>query len=834
MMLHIRLLVRELRGSVKQALLFVLCVVLSLMTLVALNSFRRDVNEAILGDARALHGGDIIVHSHYPLNEELQAAIERLGAADEVVRLDTYEFYSVITAVQQPTTLFVNILAVDTGYPLYGRVQLGSGDSFSTLLSAGKVIVAPEILQRLQVDIGDVLHVGEARLTIVDVVLSEPAKPVDMFSLGPRIFVAAADLDLLGLVQKGSRVEYETLLKVQNPEKLDLLATELQQLARPGQERVATYRTARSGIKRFFDNLFFFLSLISVFTLLLAGIGMQSSLAALLRKKHKTLAIIKALGATHQFVFMHYFLLITVLGFLGSCLGVVAGLMMKKYFPLLFGSLVPAQAHLTAAPTDIVEGFVLGFLVVMFFTFIPLYRLKDIKPVAIFRHEVAARKRGVMFYGACFLGVLLFAGLIIRQLDDPTIGIYFVLAASLLIGGVTIITRALLRLSRRLHPSSLALRQALKSLIRPGNATTSVVVTLVSALTILLAIFLVEFNLRSTYIESYPADAPNLFCIDIQKDQKDELQALLGQQVQFYPIIRARLLAINDRLINREQERKKRGDSLAREFNLTHRDTLLPDEKITAGKSLYGRKNETGRIGVSVLDMVADIGQIVVGDILRFNIQGVPLEAEVTSIRTRTKSMLYPFFYFVFPSQYLQDAPQTYFAALHVDKETIPQRIHQIVTTFPNISSINMAATASELGGLMEKLSGIVNFFAFFSVFAGGLILVSSILATQLARIREAVYYKILGSGSGFVLSVFLYENIVLGLLCSCMAVVMAQGASWALCYYIFEIDYTVHWLASASVVCLTTAMVATLGVLSSLSTMRQKPVAFLYDESQL
>ena len=51
---------------------------------------------------------------------------------------------------------------------------------------------------------------------------------------------------------------------------------------------------------------------------------------------------------------------------------------------------------------------------------------------------------------------------------------------------------------------SLPMRQAVRSLLRPGNATRTIVVTLASALSVLLTIYLVEHNLHATYIASYP------------------------------------------------------------------------------------------------------------------------------------------------------------------------------------------------------------------------------------------------------------------------------------------------------------------------------------------
>jgi putative ABC transport system permease protein len=391
---------------------------------------------------------------------------------------------------------------------------------------------------------------------------------------------------------------------------------------------------------------------------------------------------------------------------------------------------------------------------------------------------------------------------------------------------------AMLLLLSRFKIISLPLRQATRSLLRPGNATRSIVVTLASALSVLLTIYLVEHNLHATYIASYPVDAPNLFCLDIQKNQQQGFLELVGPEVELFPIIRARLSSINSKKVSRTEELKKRGDSLAREFNLTYRAKLLNDEILIEGQSLFGKETEpNGLVPVSVLDSVADMGDLKLGDVLQFNVQGVPLKAEVRSIRSRTKSMLYPFFYFVFPEKNLSAAPQTFFGALKVKKTEISQLENTIVNSFPNISTINVSETAAELEKIMRKLSKIINFFASFSILAGALILVSSVLATRLARIREAVYYKVLGANTRFVLQVFFLENFILALLSGGCAILVAQAGSWGLCRFLFEIDYDPSLLTCLVMLGLTVCLVVSLGLMSSVTILRQKPIQYLREQ---
>ena len=834
--MNVQFLIREILHSKSQALVFVLCVALSLISIVAINSFRRDVQQSIVSDARGLHGGDVIVHSHYELSQAIQQELATLREVKGIQTVSTWEFYSVARREDGLDSLFSNIIAVEAGYPLYGSLELLSGRDFSTVLQPGKAIVAPALLERLDLGIGDRLLLGESSLEIVDVVIGESVKPVDFFNFGPRIIVSAADLEQMDLVKKGSRVHYETLLKIADHTLVDQTAARLQDRIIAGQERVNTYATASSQVKRFFDNLLFFLSLISVFTLLLAGIGMQSSLAALLRRKEKSFAILRSLGATGSFLLRHYLVIVFILSGIGCTLGILSGLLLEKSFAGLFAGLLPDKIVIGGELFDVLEGVGLGAVVVSFFTFLPLSRIKNVKPAAVFRKE---SDNGLLSRGSYMLigcGIILLAGLVVRQLEDFQIGLYFIGGVLALITVISVLISTMLLLLSRLRIVSLPLRQAIRSLLRPGNATRAIVVTLASALSVLLTIYLVEHNLHATYISSYPADAPNLFCLDIQKSQQQDFLELVGAGVELFPIIRARLTFINGKKVNGKDEMKKRGDSLAREFNLTYRTKLLDDEIFVEGTSLFGNESEqqgkNGVIPVSVLDSVAEMGDMKIGDMLLFNIQGVPMKAEIRSIRSRTKSMLYPFFYFVFPEKHLQAAPQTFFGALKVKKEEISQLENKIVNSFPNISTINVSETAAELEKIMQKLSRIINFFASFSILAGALILVSSVLATRMARIKEAVYYKVLGADTRFVLKVFFLENLLLALLSGGCAIFVAQAGSWGLCRYLFEIDYAPSVLTCLVMLGMTICLVVSLGLMSSVSILRQKPVRFLREQA--
>ena len=782
-------------------------------------------------DAKKLQAADIIIRSNYALSPAIIDAVARLEAGNEISGARTWEFYSMVRSQANQESLLAKLKVVESGYPYYGKVVLKSGRDFSSVLNQGSIIVAQTLLDRLKLEVGARLRVGDTSLKISDVVVAEPDQPVNFFFLGPRIFISAHDLDRLNLLQKRSRVNYNYLIKVNDQSQIESIAERLRAVADEEQEYVNSFRTARSGIKRFLDNLLFFLSLIGIFTLLLAGVGIQSALVAFLRENEKTIAITKTIGATSRFFTRHYIVILSILGLGGTVLGICGGFFLQNALTILFVEFVPPNIQLHIDWQAILQGLGLGVLVVGLYSFLPLYRLKDIKPVAVFRKETSATQKGWPFYLIALLIIIFFWVLVLWQVQDFKTGLYFVGGVVLLILITAGLANAVLYLLKRFSAKFLIVRQAIKGLYRPKNATKPIIITLTASLTVLFAIYQIEKNLDAVFVQSYPEDTPNLFFLDILPEQRSQFADALGMEVEYYPIIRARILAINGEKIDRQKERKRRRDNLARTFNLTYRDYLLEDEKIVKGSQLHN--SEWGDMQVSVMDTVAEIKDMDIGDRITFNIQGVPLEVRISSIRTRTRESIRPFFYFVFPENTLRDAPQTIFTAVNVPMNRIAEIQTKIAANFPNISAIDATETLKVFTAVMKKLSLIVRFFALFSMAAGLLIILSSVLATRFARIQEAVYYKILGAKSAFVMAVFTLENFFLGMVSAVLALSLSQTCSWLICSKVFDIPYNFYLADSLYLIAGTVLLIVAVGLLPSISILRQKPVAFLRNQTQ-
>ncbi len=828
-MIHGHFIIREITRSSKQAIVFCLCVALSLTSLTVFSGFSKSVSQTLLTDAKKLHAADIIVHSHDKISDELESAISDQIRQGKIDRSRYWEFYSMVRTADDQTSVLSLLKVVEKGYPFYGEIVLKSGRSLHDVLTPGQIVVEQSLLDRLGAGIGDSLKVGYTTLIIRDVVVSEPDRPANVFSFGPRVFVSSQDLDALSLIQTGSRITYVSLLKVADDRKVDAITGRLKQFASPDRERVDTYRTARTRVKRFLDNFIFFLNLVGIFILIIAGMGIQNTLTAFFNEKQRTIAIMKTIGATHRQIIRHFMPVVVLLVLLGTVLGISTGIILQQGLARLLNVFFPPDMPFAVAWIGIFESMALGVAVVALFTFIPLFRLREIRPVVIFRKETAVpHKHWPMFVSAIGF-VLFFFGLVFRHMQDLRFGFYFVAALSALILVTSIFTRLLLWILKRLRIRRMVVRQAIKGLFRQGSATRSVIVTLTASLSVIFSIYLLEQNLDTTYVKSYPADAPNLFVIDVQPAQQEAFANFIAQPLIFYPIVRARVTAINDRTIDRRAERAKRRDNLGRTFNLTYRHSLLADEKIIKGSRLF--RDDWTDPQVSVLDMVVDMHKMDIGDTIRFNIQGVPLKARISSIRTRTTDTLGPYFYFVFEEKTLKSAPQTVFTALRVENHRVGLMQSRIVKMFPNVSVIDLSATIQVFARMMKQLSTIVKGFCVLSMAAGILILISGVFATRAERITESVYYKILGAGKTFIRKVFSLEIFIVGLLSGLLALIMSQTGVFLICRFFLDIAYHPFLLSCGFIVGATLLLIIGVGLVSTTSILEKKPVIYLREQ---
>ncbi len=841
--MHFQFLYRQLWVAKQQSLIFILCVALAIVTLATLNGFADNVKNALARDSKQLFASDIIISSRFPFSSPTLERVEQLRSQQQIEAVNTFEFNSVIRSLKDDNSLLSNLKVVGPQYPFYGELKLESNKALKQVLTSGTAIADNDFFERLNLSQGDSIQVGNTQLKLVDKIVHEPDRSVQFFNIGPRLMIAEQDLEATNLAKLGSRISYKILIKVttsKDSSSLDTqvseIAEQLKQVIQQDTETVETYLTAESSIQVFLENLRLFLNLVGVFTLLLAGIGIHTSLTAWLKEHRQSIAIIKALGATNDFIIRHYYILCFTVGSLGVVLGIGVSLGLQALLISLLGNMIDASVEVGLSITALIQSVMLGLVIIMAFTFTPLYQLKQFKPNQIFQHASVSSLKGLGFY--CYLLAIIgiFISVLVWQLGSLAFSLRFIASMLLLIAGAWCCSYAMLHYGKALHFQSLPMRQALRGLFRPDNATMGTVLSLSTAVGVIFCIYLIELNLNQNYVQAYPDDTDNVVFLDIQPNQLKPFDQLLNKQINttqtitYYPVIRATITHLKDKLLDRETEKNRDRDDFSRSFSMTYRDQLAANEILVKGDSLFNASWEKqGIISVSILDYIIENRDINIGDNIRFRIQGVPITARISSIRKRIEDDLSPYFVFVFPTKVLQDAPQTIFTSLKVeDINAIPALQNTIIKQFPNISVINISDSIQRLSELLNNLSSIIRTFSLLSILAGILIIISSIFSTRITRTREAVYYKILGAKKQLVLKIFTLENAFLGFISAVLALIIGLCGSWAICYFIFNISFNPFIIQSLAVIALTVVLVIGIGLGASIAILNTKPIQIL------
>lgn len=823
----------ELSQSKHQVLIIVLALVLSISAFILLESFRDSIQNSVSSDSKTLAGGDIIISAHQKFSNNLSLALEELGKKTDVTIVDSYEFSTIIYSKDENTSLLSELKLVKKGYPLYGSLQLEKKNGNSDSIGAGEIVVEKNLLERLNVQIGDKIKIGKKSFIIKDIIIKEPDRPLSFFSIGPRIIANFNDFRDSSLIGDKSRVEYKTYLKLEDETKLETYLSFLKANSGP-RENIKPYTEEQNSIQWFVDSFLLFLQIIVFFSIILGGIGMSSALTSFFDEKRNSIAIRKTLGETNKSILKYYSLIV----FLFVCTSFLIIFLLSfgviQIVPFLLGSLIPKELVISLSVVGILKGFLLLLAISFIFALIPLKSLRFITPLEILRGEDIKQNK-INFKDKILIVFLIIvvAVLMLIEFKKIVVGIKFLggfFVLSLIVYFLVSITLIILK---KINFKSYLIKLGIKSILRKGNKNKIILTTLTCALTLIFTIFFLQFTLQEQFSKSFPSNAPNVFFIDIQPNQIKNFTQEFKNPIDIFPIVRGRILQA--RGLNIEQLKKESGpgDSLTREFSLTYSNYLIGKEKLTQTNYLFLNNSNKTITQVSVMDEIANRLGVKIGDEIKFNIQGVDLSAQVVSIRTRTTQTLSPFFYFIFEPKILKDAPQTIFSSMKLLESDIPKKQLEIAKKYPNITTIDLTQILKIIRNLVSKFSSIITFFALISITSGILIFIGSLYSTAQTRTKESVYYKLVGMKGKDVQKIFLFEYALLGIISSLLSVLLAHVTSAVIVKYFFEFDYSYSILSSLFLVFISTFLIVFIGVISSYKIINKKPIDFLRNNNR-
>ena len=838
----LRQIVRESRGGGARLLFFVLSLAVGVAAVVAVAGISAGIEGALRREARQLLAADLELESRRPLGATEEAAIARLAGVE---RADLVELVTVAAAPagvdgRPGRSLLVELKAVRGPYPFYGTLTVDPPLPLGELLGEDGAVAAPELLSRLGLAVGDEIVVGGARFRLRGRVLAEPDRIAGAFSLGPRLFLSLAGLERAELLGRGARAEHKALLRLPPGSGADAVraaaaALELA-LPRASGVRVETYLQAQPSLRQGLARAERFLSLVALLSLLVGGVGVAQTVRSWLAARLDAIAVLKCLGMRPREVLALFLGQTALLALLGSAVGVLLGTALQAAVPRFAPAIVPAGALSLWQPRAVAEGLLLGLGVALLFCLPPLLGLLRVPAARVLRRDAdppPPSRAAAVSLGLATLGGL--AAIAVAQARSLGLGLGFTAGLAALTGLLALAALGLVRLARRAPRRGLgvAWRHGLASLGRPGAGTLGAVVALGLGVLVVLGMALVQRQLSRQLLAELPAEAPTAFFIDVQPDQLTGFGELLRElgatRVDTVPVVVARLAAVDGVPVARLAERTRGEDrgrrwALTREQRLTYLERLPADNRLIAG-CLWC---DGARPEVSVEEEFAgDLG-LALGSRVTFDIQGVPLELTVTSLRqVRWESFAINFFLVVEPGV-LEGAPQQRLAAARLPAGTDQTIQDTLAAEFPNVTMLRVRELLEKVTGVLRRIGLGVRFLGAFTVLAGVAILAGAVGASSTRRGREVALLKAIGMTRAEVVAALALEHALVGLVAGLIGAGGAVTLAWAVLRFGMELRWEPDPLAVAVAVAGAIVVGTLAGLAASLGALRRRPIEAL------
>ena len=836
--------VRETRAAWRRLLFFFVCIAVGVAAIVALRSVIHSVRDVLGTESRALVGADVTINTTRDWTPAANEIINRrLAEANATARTETISTPTMTRPFDESRTVarMVELKAVQRDFPFYGSLTLEGGQTYShALLENHGALVRPEVLTSLGLRVGDAIVIGQATFTIRGVVASEPGRGIGGFSLGPRVFVDFADVPSTGLLGVGSRASRQLLVKVPD-DRIDDLVLTLRAELRGEFAGTRSYRSNEDQIGRDFDRAENYLSLVGLVIVILGGIAVSSVTRVFIQQKIRSIAVLKCVGARSREVIAIYILQVMALGLAGSLLGVVLARLAIGAIPLALGSSssLLAEAHYGVTWSAALQGVGVGVLVSLLFSIVPLLHVRFIKPSLLLREESTPQPRDwVGLTAIAGVGAALVA-LTIWQAASLRVGLVVCAGFTGLAFVLHWAGRALVAAVAPLAKSrSFPLRHAVLHLSRPGNQTRVILLAVGLGAFFIVGIRSLQASLLGEFSVQMSEDSPDMFLLDIQKTQADDVRAFMADPAngagtsQLLPVLRARVVGVDGKKVQAANVEEVRELGIGREYTITYRDHLEPNERILDGK--FWDSSPSADPEVSVERETRQRSGLEVGDSVRFDIIGRVISARVTSIRdVEWRDSRNGGFVFVFRPGALDDAPQTFVSPLKgpADPAARGRFQHDLVARFPNVSVIDFREILDAIRDVMGKVTLAISVVGGLVLFSGALILVGAVAMTKYQRVYEAAVFKTLGANTRTITRMLLFEYSVLGALAGLVGSVGAVGLTWGVSRYALEIPWRLFPGEHAAGILFTALLVSAVGVLSSLDVLRNKPLATLRAE---
>ena len=790
--LGLRSLWRDLRSG--ELRLLIVAVTLAVAALTAVGFFADRLKGGLQRDASQLLGGDAVVASDRATPQQFADKAAELG----LQMATTVGFPTMGRATEERggASKLVALKAVQPGYPLRGKLTIADqpdspGQTTREVPKAGEAWVDPALLEAMALNLGDVLLLGDSRLRISRIIVIEPDRGGGFMNFAPRVMLNQADLAATGLVQPASRLNYRFAVAGEAPQVRQFAQWAALQVERPEVRgvRIESLESGRPEMRQTMDRAEKFLNLVALLAAMLSAVAVALAARSFAANHLDDCAMLRVLGQSQRTIALSYSCEFALIGLAASALGVAIGFSVHYGFVALLAGLVDASLP-AASWWPVAFGLGMGLTLMVAFGLPPVLQLAQVPPLRVIRRDVGNLKPASL--AVLGVGVAGFAALLLAASSDITLGLIAVggfAAAVLLFAGLSWLAVKLLRRSVNESTAPRWLVLATRQIsARPAYAVVQVSSLAVGLLALVLLVLL-RTDLISSWRQATPPDAPNRFVINLMPEQADAFQKKLRdagvQKYDLFPMIRGRLVGINGKTILPDDFADDRAKRMVdREFNLSNSAQLPQHNEIIAGR---WTEEEAGAI--SVEEGIATTFGLKLGDTLRFDIGGMPVDAKITSLRKVDWGSMRANFFVIYPVRSLADVPTTYMSAFQAP--ATKGFDNAMVREFPNITNVDVSTTLGQVQRVLDQVIRAVEFLFGFTLAAGLVVLFAAISATREERAREFAIMRAVGAQGKLLRQVQRAELAGIGLLAGLLASIAAMAVGWGLAKYVFGFEWT-------------------------------------------
>lgn len=842
-----RLAWRELRNNRRFSFLFILNLVLGLSGFLTLHLFKESVTLGLQERSRQLLTADISVSARRPITDS-ELALVRGHLGPQAEETSILEMYSM--AASAATSRLAEVLVVAPGYPFYGTLKLRhaglvDGPDPKEILTQPKLWIQADLAAQLRVRLGDNVQLGEKTFTVGDFVEEDAGASARGFSLASRLFIGRDQLPGTGLVQKGSTISYRYFYKLPAGSDAAAIARELDRKLQDASLRVTSHERASQSVGRTQGFLNDYLGLAALASLFLSALGAAYLFRNFLAQRLKEIAILLSLGLPPRSA---RGLFLIELGLLGTAASLTAIALAAVVLPIAIrylAAFVPIPLTTRFSLDSIAWALAVGVLGSLLTCWPLLQQLKDLSATALFQEQIPTRPGTTRWTTplSSLPSLFLYWALAVWQAKSYVTGSLFVglfLGSGLLLGLLAALGLSLAgRIAGR---QSLWPRLAIRHIARTRLASISCFLAIGLGVLLINVIPQIQKSLEQEVRQPQVSEVPSLFLFDVQPEQEPELRQFIaaqGQSLNFLtPLIRGRLMEVNKKAFTkdpnaeepqtREEERSARFRN--RGFNLTYRASLTESERLVAGRPFSPTVGEIPEI--SVERRFAKRLGLKIGDVLTFDVESVPIEGKIISLRAVEWTSFQPNFFVQFQPGVLEEAPKTFLASvpsLPTDKRLALQ--DALVAKFPTISIIDVSQVVQRLLSIFGQMGWAIRWMGLLSLIAGFVVLFSIAHHEAYTRRQEANLLKVLGAPLGQVRHLFRLEYGLLVTAAGFAGTFLSFLMSWSLSRLLFESTWVFHWQTPLLVGVATLALALLTIDVATARVLRQSPLGLLQTE---